>query len=358
MAPEVSVIMAAYNAEAFLAESVESILGQTFEDFEFIVIDDHSTDGTARMLSEYAGRENRLAVHRNDENMGLTRSLNRGLDLAGGRFVARHDADDVAVPERLALQAAYLTAHPEAAVVGGSVRLIDGQGHGEEVFVEPTDPLVIRWRLLFSNPVAHTTAFWRRETVERLAGRYDESFTCSQDYDLWSRLAEKAEIHNLPQVLSAQRRHEDCVSYRHGDRQLAYTAQVSDPQLRRLLPGEEPSAQDLADVRALTSSPLSLLTEERLQLAALRYLKVWRLFRQEQGTTDREREQALRLDIEADLTKILIHCLKRGALGPGRAIVRDYLGDHPDRTGFLCRLGLKAAGEGLASLARRLGAGA
>ena len=124
--PRVSVVMSVYNGERYLAEAIDSILGQSMSDLEFIVIDDGSTDGTPRILEKYTARDERVWVVRNERNLGLTRSLNRCLSLARGEYFARQDADDISLPERLALQVQLLDANPHVGAIGtGSRGLIE-----------------------------------------------------------------------------------------------------------------------------------------------------------------------------------------------------------------------------------------
>ncbi len=141
--PRVSVLMSVYNGERFLRDSVESILGQTFTDFEFLILDDGSTDSTCEILEEYANKDARIVLVRNDRNLGLTRSLNKGLRLVRGEYLARQDADDISLPKRLEMQVKFLDAHPEVGVVGSALEIIDENGntipygkHGE-VIVTP-----------------------------------------------------------------------------------------------------------------------------------------------------------------------------------------------------------------------------
>lgn len=201
--PLISVLMSVYNGERYLAEAVESILNQTFTDFEFIIINDGSTDGTAAILQTYDDPRIKLIEQ---SNIGLTRSLNKGIALACGKYIARMDADDVSMPERFAQQVAFLEAHPEIGVLGtgGLVRdEINGIEWDYPVVKSDTE-----WRrdLIKGNQFIHTSVMIRKSLLEMVGG-YDESYTFAQDYDLWIRLAAHTQMANLPCQLVIHREH-------------------------------------------------------------------------------------------------------------------------------------------------------
>lgn len=195
-APEVTVLMSVHNGEDHLKKALDSILAQTLRDFELLVIDDGSTDGTPAILA--ACGDPRIKVVR-QENRGLAAALNRGLDLARGRYVARMDADDVCLPERLERQVAFMEAHPEVAISGGWVR---AQGGGrDQAWRCPTHAAEVRCRLLFHSVLAHPSVMIRKEAVLREGLYYDEAFRYAQDYDLWQRASRRLGVANLGEVL-------------------------------------------------------------------------------------------------------------------------------------------------------------
>ena len=202
----VSVVMSVYNGQRHVAEAVESILGQTFTDFEFIVINDGSTDGTGDVLDGYDDPRLHLVTQ---ANQGLTRSLNRAIQLSRGRYIARMDADDVSLPTRLEKQVAWLDAHPRLGVLGTAVRVIDDWGEivpeeGQPKTITGTEAIARRLFIEGTNALIHGSVMMRREAVER-AGGYREVFEYSQDYDLWLRIVEHYEVDNLPEVLYYRR---------------------------------------------------------------------------------------------------------------------------------------------------------
>ncbi len=246
--PQVSVLMSVYNGRRYLREAVESILGQSFGDFELIVIDDASTDATASILAEFAVRDKRVIVVRNSENVGLTRSLNRGLAMARGRYVARQDADDVSLPERLAVQAAYLDADPEAALAYGHFETMDSAGRILERIGVKADPVLVRWHLMFFNCLGcHSLVTFRRDPVLALGG-YDPSCRWSQDHDLWLRLADVGDVAIIPQVLARYRVHEQSISLACREEQEAVSLEISRKRLSRLAGRDLPKGR-VADLR-------------------------------------------------------------------------------------------------------------
>jgi len=197
-APRVTVLMTVFNGERHLREAIDSVLGQSFGDFELVVVDDGSTDGTTAVLG--AITDARVRVTRNATNIGLTRSLNSGLALARGMLIARHDADDVSEPDRLARQVAFLDANADVALVGACYTKIDDRGASLGLRTLPTDYDRIRWALHFYCPFVHSAAVFRAAAVRAMGG-YDDAFIYAQDYDLWSRLAASHRMANLPEAL-------------------------------------------------------------------------------------------------------------------------------------------------------------
>jgi glycosyltransferase involved in cell wall biosynthesis len=190
MIPVVSVVMSVYNGEQFLQQAVESILVQTLRDFEFIIINDGSTDCTGEILERFTDER---IVRMNQAHAGLTSTLNRGLSAARGDYIARIDADDMAQPERLEKQLAFLRNNPDIILVGSNCYNIDRNGTILSTTEFPCDSAHIKWRLLFHNCIPHSSVMFHKEVIMKLGG-YDNAITCAQDYDLWLRVAEKNDI--------------------------------------------------------------------------------------------------------------------------------------------------------------------
>jgi glycosyltransferase involved in cell wall biosynthesis len=199
--PLVSVVMSVYNGERHVREAIESILNQTFRDFEFIIVNDGSADRTRKILESC--KDGRVVlIHQ--ENQGLTKALNKGISLARGKYIARQDADDVSKPERLAKQAAFMEENQAAGLVSSWFEFIDERGNKTRIGQTPTDNAVIKERLIKINQFCHGAAMIRKEAVDTV-GAYREFFKYAQDHDLWLRIAEKYEVWNLPEPLYSYR---------------------------------------------------------------------------------------------------------------------------------------------------------
>ncbi len=199
--PMVSVVMSVYNDEPYVAEAVRSILGQTFRNFEFIIINDGSTDQTGEILASFHDERIRLL---NQDNRGLTFSLNRGLSLARGQFIARMDGDDISLPERFARELAFLDENPEIGLVGTFAYRIDIRGRRVDIYRYPTTPAAIRDNLRSDCPFCHTSVMFRRACIEKV-GPYRERIGPAEDLDLWLRINEYFDAANLPEALHSFR---------------------------------------------------------------------------------------------------------------------------------------------------------
>ena len=212
--PAISVVMSVYNGERYVPEAVESILAQTFDDFEFILIDDGSTDGSKGLLDGYARRDPRIRLT-SRPNKGLTATLNEGLGMACGEFVARMDADDISLPSRFEKQVAFLRANPDVVCVGARVLRVDPYGSplsesNHKLTHEEIDGQLMEEGLGWA--ITHPVAMMRRDAVVKVGG-YREQFRTSQDLDLWLRLAEVGRLANLPDVLLKYRYHPQSVGF-------------------------------------------------------------------------------------------------------------------------------------------------
>lgn len=201
--PRVSIVLAVYNGERHLRKAIQSLLTQTFRDFELIVVNDGSTDRSREIV--LASSDPRVRLLDNPQNLGLTPSLNRGIDAARGEFIARLDADDVATPNRLACQIAFLDRHPEIALVGSWWRRIDETGRRLGRERSPLDHTLLRWSLLFYCPFNHSAVTWRRHAVNDAVGPYDSTFSYAMDWEYWSRIASRLRVANIGRVLAEYR---------------------------------------------------------------------------------------------------------------------------------------------------------
>jgi hypothetical protein len=202
--PVISVLMSVFNGEYHVAAAMESILGQDFTEFEFIVIDDASTDGTWGILAEYASWDSRVRLIRHDRNAGLTSALNGALAVARGGYIARQDADDTSRPERFSKQLAFLQSHPEVGVLGTGTSAVTEAGALAWTTRPPADPMLLGWRLLFETCLAHSSVMFRSSLLEK-TGPYNEEFAYAQDFELWSRMSAHTKLANLPEALVLRR---------------------------------------------------------------------------------------------------------------------------------------------------------
>jgi len=203
-APKITVLMSVYNGERYLRESVDSILTQTYADFEFIIIDDGSTDNTPSIIEEYAAKDKRIINMKNNQRIHLTKSLNLGLKKARGVYIARQDADDISLPERLNIQIEYMEKNVEVGILGTSAEYIDGIGNPIKISLKQTNRDLISWELLFHNPLIHSSVIFKSDLVRSLGG-YDEEFLRSQDYALWSKCSSFTVVDKLPNILLKHR---------------------------------------------------------------------------------------------------------------------------------------------------------
>lgn len=255
--PLVSVLMPVYNGEAYLSAAVESILNQTFGDFEFLIVDDGSSDRTPDLLAEYAARDARLRLMR-QANAGVRAALNLGLSQARGAYLARMDADDLSHPERLRIQVDYLQAHPEVALVGTNCWLIDAQG--ERLATRPYLPggfygVAALWELYWRNPIIHPSILARTRLL-RTCGGYPDGHPHSEDYALWMQLGqlvpagEPHQLAVLPEPLFSLRKHPASVTRLGQPDMVTETVHILLPVLSTLL-GRTPPAGLVAILQGL-----------------------------------------------------------------------------------------------------------
>lgn len=216
----VTVLMPVYNGEKYLEKAVESILSQTFRDFRFLIIDDGSSDGTPELLRFFQSSDSRIEVVRNESNMGLTRSLNKGLRISRGEFIARMDCDDVSLPGRFEAQVSFLKSNREAAMVGAAWKEMDATLERTlRVMRPPTQYRRIRRDILSHNLFCHSAVMIRRLPLVEIGG-YNERDTYSQDYDLWLRLIASYQAANLGEIHHLRRIHGENLSARNIKQQL------------------------------------------------------------------------------------------------------------------------------------------
>ena len=218
--PRASVIMPIYNGERYLEPAIESVLRQTFDDFELLLLNDGSTDRSVEIIEQYLKQDGRCKLH-SWSNRGVVRTRNDGIDLARGEFLINLDCDDICLPQRFEKQIAYLGSHPDCVAVGSRILLIDTEGLPICEFINELTHDEIDSKHLSGvggSRICNPSATMRREAVVR-AGKYREGYAPSEDLDLFLRLAEIGMLANLPEVLIQYRQHPNSLGYVYRDKQ-------------------------------------------------------------------------------------------------------------------------------------------
>lgn len=226
--------MPVYNGQSYLSSAIESILSQTFKDFEFIIVDDGSTDETTKIVTQFKERDNRIKfIHQ--EHEGIVAALNKGISSSVGEFIARMDSDDICLPERLELQRDFFEANPEIGVLGTDYYILQtDKSYFHEKKKKPSSNLEIYWALCFSNPIAHPSVMVRRRVFDMTDG-YRTNFQFAEDYDLWMRLVDKERFFIIPKCLVMLRKHDKNVTNIHYDESLSKSIEISVKVISKLL---------------------------------------------------------------------------------------------------------------------------
>lgn len=265
--PTVSVVMPVYNGAPYLQATIESILCQTFTDFEFVIIDDESTDGSWDILLTYAAKDTRIILKRNVPNAGACKTSNLLLSLAKGELIARQDQDDIALPEKLAAQVAFLNDHPEVGLLGTAYYRLSTEGQ-HRLRQPPPTHTSIRWRLLFDCAFCHSSVMLRRRLFDT-GELYYKELSGAQDYELWARLAKRTRASTLPIPLVIYRELEHSMTSMCGDKLKQAIIDVSTEQIHQLLPQHELSRDDVETMRRLRSP--RRLSEKELALGQVMF---------------------------------------------------------------------------------------
>lgn len=208
--PRISVILPVFNAESHLVESIKSVLNQSYNDFELIIINDGSSDGSQKIIEKFAKDDSRIKQVNHKKNLGLIDSLNEGLARAKGEFIARQDADDISASNRFLEQVKYLEAHVDIGVLGSNYIVMDDGGRDRwttNVFTHPDD---IKLGLVFSNQMGHGSVMIRKTSLGN--ARFDKKYKSAEDYDLWARLSKTTRIANLKEPLYSWRSHKNSIT--------------------------------------------------------------------------------------------------------------------------------------------------
>jgi glycosyltransferase involved in cell wall biosynthesis len=259
--PSVTVLMPVYNGSAYLNASVNSILWQTHRDFEFLIVDDGSTDGSDVILADLASRDRRIRVFRNG-HQGVVAAINRGIAEARGDFIVRMDADDIAWPERIERQLAFLGANPQVAAVGCAVRIIDGKGRPLQTGRYPISPAQVLEHLQSGNSSLASPATTVRRDALIAAGGLRPPFIYAEDFDLLLRLSERYDLANLPDILLDYRVHGHNVSIQRR-REQALAAHIARLSARERRLGRPDPTATLERLRLADLDRFNMLPHER-----------------------------------------------------------------------------------------------
>lgn len=221
----VSVLMPVYNTEKYVAESIESILQQTFSDFEFIILDDCSTDRSLEIIQKYAKQDSRIRVYQNSQNQGISFSRNRLLDLAVGKYIAWQDADDISLPTRLQKQYAFMENNLDVGICGAWLQFFSEKEENLEIRKYPATDLEIRQRVFLYSPVSQGVSMIRRDLILK-AGKFDPNLKQAEDLDLSLRLGKISKFANLQEVLLKVRYHPQSISTEKIKENIKFTLQV------------------------------------------------------------------------------------------------------------------------------------
>ncbi len=203
MSPLVSILMPVYNTAPYLKEAMDSMLSQTFKDFELIVLNDCSPDNADEILDTY--NDTRIVRYKGERNMGLSNVLNAGMDMARGKYIARMDSDDISLPNRLEIQVKYMEEHPDIDLCSCGMKMF---GAKDDTWVRDSDPEKVKVTALFFSPILHASSIWRKESFDKHSLRFRQEMVPAEDYDMWCRALSKGlKLVNLPNVLYRYRIH-------------------------------------------------------------------------------------------------------------------------------------------------------
>jgi glycosyltransferase involved in cell wall biosynthesis len=292
--------MPAYNAEKYIAEAIQGVLDQTFSNFEFLIINDGSTDQTEEIILSFD--DERIRYVKNEENLKLIAALNKGIDLARGKYIARIDADDICLPDRLKKQSDFLIKHTDCVLCGSWAYLIDSEGEkkGRVKFID--EPKLLKISLLFSCPIIHPSVMIRTEIIKEF--KYSHTALHTEDFDLWLRITNKGfKIANIADFLIKYRWHDSNISVENEDFQIKKKAELLKPYIENFI-GREVSAEEL-DLHLLSFCLYHLGKKKDISNLDLHAEKKWL---ESLACRNREIKKFSQIDFEAFLWSRWIVC--------------------------------------------------
>lgn len=230
--PILSVLMPVFNSELFLAEAIESILNQTFKDFEFLILDDASTDRSFEIIKDFENKDSRIKVYQNEKNLGVVESRNKLINLSKGKYIAWLDSDDIALPNRFEKQIKFLEDHPEIGLVGAYPVIIDENSKKTGKWWFETDPQKLKIELFFHSPFLSSSIVIRKSALPQ--NYYDSRFPVAEDFDLYSKISENSDIANIPEILVKYRINSKGLSKSNTEKMERLSVQVIQEHAERL----------------------------------------------------------------------------------------------------------------------------
>jgi glycosyltransferase involved in cell wall biosynthesis len=280
--PKVTVLMPVYNGEKYLREAIDSILNQTFTNFEFLIIDDGSTDKSLKIINSY--QDHRIRLVQNFTNKGIAHSLNSGIDIARGEYIARMDCDDISLSERLEKQINYLEKNLEIGILGTPCILFTNIDKNDRLYPVPITDLEIRWTILLSNPFAHPSIVMRHSILSKNKLKYNTDINANfvEDYELWIRFLQYTKGENLKEPLLKYRL-ENGVTNSHRKEQLSNHDLISFNLIKKTFPNLTINSSEVAKIRSFfiggqTSEFLELKTSSEIIRIVRIYLSLLKLF--------------------------------------------------------------------------------
>lgn len=313
----VSVVMTVYNAQDYLPEAIESILNQTFTDYEFIIVDDCSTDNSLQIAREYEKMDARIQVHHHRQNMGIADARNTGLKLAQGKYIAWMDADDISMSERIEKELVFLESHPQVGVISSSAAIIDSKGNLLHEVHMPQMHFMIAWAFCFFDPIINPAVMLRRDLYSKvgvyrnLAENVGDYFP--EDFDLWVRMITKTQFYNLNEPLLKLRKHENNITKTRTQSTLNNSLRICGWYLESL---HNPKI-NASDAELLWNP---VIASNSFSLFQVMY-HLYRFFIKQEKITDQEKEfikkdVVIRLrqilnENSSDISKIFFYCLMK-----------------------------------------------
>ncbi len=309
LSPKITVVMPVYNGEKYLNTAINSILNQTFTNFELIIIDDASTDKSVEIINSY--QDQRIRLIKNNVNLGSPTSRNKGLQQSSGEYIALLDCDDYAYPSRLAEQFEFMENNPGFGMIGAWVEIMDENGDLTGTVWEYLEPHEkIPCRLLFQNYFAQSSMFLRRSAlyaVESNGEFYKRDYPCAQDYDLWVRISRKFKVWNLQKVLIKYRVHSNCTSLKYADLLEKLVCKIVTYQINDL--GIQPKSKELALHRQIGTYDLKEIdTSIEYMKEIANWLTMLRNANNKTGLYDHHHFNQVLADVQLSM---ICHCLKQ-----------------------------------------------